>query len=449
MANPAVVAKWLALLVVMAAAAIAGGALAYKNVKNYRAYVAHELELLQKQHLFSARSMVDAFVAHQTLRGAATFARSDSPFETVRRGSWTRIAGAGERGSWRSGYFQKTKAMAVHGGLLCTGLMGQVDGDAEVWCFDGVRWTMLGGRGVNGSWEDHFNVHFLLSTGADLFAGVVDELWRWDGSTWHNLGSVSLPGARCQAYTGAVHNGALYLGTMDCGFRMFKYDDAGFRLETFGLGADEARALNVRYNGLYQLHRHADGKLYVGTVANFGSTSIFYIGDQDRLTGVGGDGLNGSWINPGFSFLLNFSTYKDKLIAVMARTPMVAGKFSPVWAYDGKEWQPVGQQQLPQRWHDMINFNASNIYRDRLIVGGGGLPAGNASAWILNDAGQFEELGGHGVNGSWGKPGQWQPMIPGHSAEYIYRFLVWEDKLVAGFGDGVGMAQIWIYEAAG
>ena len=59
--------------------------------------------------------------------------------------------------------------------------------------------------------------------------------------------------------------------------------------------------------------------------------------------------------------------------------------------------------------------------------------------------GRWREIGGNGVNGSWSP---WRTRMSGSrhaTGEYVYRLVEWRGRLIAGFGDASGAAQVWAY----
>ena len=160
---------------------------------------------------------------------------------------------------------------------------------------------------------------------------------------------------------------------------------------------------------------------------------------------IGGGGVQGSWLSPGSTYPLSFSSYQGQLVVTLNRNPQVAGNFVSIWALQGDQWHPVGARHAPGPWAETDNFNASLVYRNRLFVGAGGRPAGNAGVWVYDADGQWREIGGHGVNGSW-SAGRARMSGSRHAtAEYVYRLIEWRGRLVAGFGDATGAAQVWAY----
>jgi len=452
---------FIAIIFLATSLAIAGyiGTRIYTSYLNWQASLSsvwgsiRQLEIqnqqLETQYRFTTYNLSEDFVEHQQIRGDADF--GDVPaakLTAMLNGRWSKIAGDGEMDSWPSRYYIKTKALEVYDDDLCTGLLGPKSGDADIWCFDGKSWRQIGGDGLNGSWANNARyVTFLLADGQYLFAGVDETVWRFDGAAWEKIGDVSANMSGCIAYSGAMLDGDLYVGTMSCGFSLFKYDGSEFQSVSFSIPDNERNFLHQKYKGgIYELHPF-QGKLYIGSIAKFGTAGVFSYSKDGKLSKIGGDGVNGSWINPGFSYLESFTTYRDTLVVSGNRMPIAPQQFVSVWALQNDGWHPVGSNNMPLQWGSMINFNAVTNFNDTLIVAGGGIPAGLASVWAFTGEKGFQKIAGHGINGSWGEETDGR-MLPNSSAEYIYRLKIWRGKLVAGFGDSDGMAQIWQYEIA-
>lgn len=89
-------------------------------------------------------------------------------------------------------------------GSASTALNGTALGDAEVWkcadCATSPVWSRIGGDGINSSWADgaYQDASSLVSDGTNLYVGLGNnpanraEVWRWNGSTWSQVGGDGL-----------------------------------------------------------------------------------------------------------------------------------------------------------------------------------------------------------------------------------------------------------------
>ena len=98
---------------------------------------------------------------------------------------------------------------------------------------------------------------------------------------------------------------------------------------------------------------------------------------------------------------------------------------SPVWAWNGIEWKPLGIP--PENWMGMNNFNALLNFNGTLLVSAASIPGKDPSLWSLDKNGftQVNSLGS----------------LSDTPAQYIYRLVKWRGKVIAGFGDGLDMAK--------
>lgn len=400
---------------------------------------------LEVSERFSGRNLVDRSLRHQLTAPAAKFLQPERKQTLSLDGHWRQIGGAGQNdGSWDAGKFIKTKALETHDGKLCTGLLGDLSGDADVWCLTGDKWSQIGGDGLLGSWSNRFYVTFLYSHGSALYAGVDSEIWRFADKKWKKISNSDLPARKCTAYSATAVSNVVYFGVTNCGLRIYQYDANGFSQTPLGLKQE----LLAQYDGAYELHNWND-KLIIGAIAKFGTAGLFAyqydrVLEEHGISKIGGDGENRSWVNPGFTYPESISTHRGNLIVTFERTPMVQVPISSVWSFDGTQWAPLGTDQMPYLWPKMINFNASNSIEGTLLVAGGGLPNGLASIWRMDSDGIFHQLGGHGIAGSWGAENG--VISPKSTAEYIYRIEEWDGKVVVGFGDAPGLAQLWLYD---
>ena len=363
-------------------------ALQYRGQRDEVKHQSNQLWQQLSGHLDTARR----FVSYQSWRGYIL------PASTVRTGKWSRIDPG-----WPG--FSKTKALAVYNGMLCAGFLSEQPG-TEVWCLD-EKWERIG------HWPNRSYVPFLVSFDGDLYAGVDSEVWRYRGGEWTKTGSV---GQGCIAYSGHVHEGTLWVGSLRCGAALYRLH--GDRL--LHAGTIE----NRRYMGIYELHSH-DGNLYIGAAASYGSGAVFRYGRE--FTKIGGDGVNGSWLDPGFMWPESFASFDGKLIVSMSNA--TRSPASPFWAWDGTEWKPLGPP--PDGWAGMNNFNALLAFGECLLVSAGEIPGRRASVWAIGHSG-FVPVSRFGA-------------LANAHAEYVYRMIEWRGMAVAGFGDGPGMAQIWAF----
>lgn len=393
------------------------------------------LQRLEAFDRFSGRNLIPtAALRRQATAGPPRFLEPPVDPAFPIEGDWRLIGGEGL--GWDSADYEKIKAIEVHRDALCVG-MGVVEGGADVFCFDDGTWRQIGGDGIAGSWPSGSYVQVLFSHEGALFAGVDHELWRLADGEWRRVGAVGAD-ASCSAYSAIAVGATVYLGTTGCGLELFRVANDRLERVTLDLGGEEAR-----YSGIYELFEWQD-RLVIGAIAQYGPAGVFLFDPvSEGVRKIGGDGVNGSWINPGFSYPESFAVHRGNLVVSFNRVPQVQERISAVWTYDGDRWAPLGLRDMPALWYLMNNFNALLDAKGRLFVAGGGLPHGMASVWYMDEAGRFRQLGGGGLNGSWGDARN--IISQGSVAEYVYRLELWNDTLVAGFGDSPGLAQLWAF----
>jgi hypothetical protein len=402
----------------------------------------YRLQLLEARQDSLGQREGAAAEHEQAMRGAAGLPKSGQPSPFL-KGAWEKIGGSGVVPGWPDDY-SKTKALAVHEDRLYVGLARPNQGAPQIWRFDGAVWEKVGSAEIVPAWSRHSYVSALVSDGATLYAAIDDTVWAHDARQgWRQIGGDGRAGSWTRgnftnAYALALYRGRLVAG-MSGGTEAAVY--------SYGLGGWQkiAGAGDVRHTGVYELWSHTDGFLYAGLIARPGPTAVMRY-DGARWEKIGGDGVNGSWRNAGFTHALSFASLNGRLVVSMNRHPMVVGNFSSVWSFDGKAWQPVGLDHIPPLWGHMHSYNAVAAYAGRLVIGAGGHPAGNASVWEIADGTRPVMVGGHGLKGSWGGNEAWAlGLSSAGNMDYVYRLVTWRGDLVAGFGDDPGSAAVWRY----
>lgn len=434
--------------IVIAVPLVAGGIFVANEVAVKLVDLRYRLQLVEARQDALARVEAADAKREQMRRGPARLAGNAS--FSLGQGTWEPFANADLVPGWPED-FERSKALGVHGDHLYAGLSRPGAAAPQVWRSDGRRWEIVGREDFIPAWSGHKQVTALASTGTALFAAIDDTVWAYQPSRrWHCIGGAgafgSWPaGAYANAYALAAHDGTLFVGMHGGDAAVYAY--TGGRWEKIAGSGLRGSWSNARYRGVYELWVHTDGRLYAGLVANPGPTAVYRY-DGARWEKVGGDGINGSWTYPGLTYAFSFASVGGQLVVSMNRMPMVHDDFSSIWAFDGRGWNPVGLGHIPALWGAMQSYNAVASYRGLLLIGAGGIPAGNASLWTVRD-GRPEMIAGHGINGSWGKRergiADW--LDPGNN-EYVYRILEWRGDLIVGFGDDPGMAQLWRFRPA-
>ncbi len=327
--------------------------------------------------------------------------------------SWTRIGGDGINKSWPPANFTMIDSMTTYKGKLIAGLPGSTFSDSQVWEYDGNTWDVIGGQGVNSSWtpNTYADVWSLISDGTNLYAGLgtgtgKGEVWQYNGTSWSKIGgggvNSSWNGNYDRILAMAVYGGAVYAGT--------------------GQASTSGTAELWKYSG-------------------------------GSWTKVGGDGLNGSWVDLKYEFVESMTTWQNKLyVGLGANTGDNA-----LWQYDGTNWAqiggdctgactpnsgsapPSGSWSNTTGWGSELDSLAS--YNGKLYAGMG-IGTGNAVIWQCDpgctQSSGWTKIGGDGLNGSWAAS----------TYEKVYAMVVYNGSLYAGLGDSAGDGEVWQYDGS-
>jgi len=386
------------------------------------------------------RKINENYIAHPIIKHQ--YELGDAPLSISNKenynksGKWKLLVGPSIKGSWNSNNFIKTKALLTDENTLYVGLLADGD-DATVWKFSHDKWDKIGGEGVRKSWNKANYVTVLEKYQNSIYAGVDNQIWQYRNGEWENITPSDILPKGVTVYSMEPHQGKLYVGLTGGKPSILIYNGKTWSLEKLNTKLTGA-------TGIYELLSHTDGNLYAGTIMRLGFSAFVLKKEQGRWSVAGGNGVNNSWINTGNAAALSLTSYKEYLIVTFNRRPMAEGAFSPIWAFNGKSWNPVGARNIPPSWSKFENFNASINFNEKLIISAGGQPAGLSSLWEWRGD-KWLQIAGNGINKSWGKNNQ--PLSNGLSnSEYIYRMVKsGNNALYLGFGDGLGMAQIWRY----
>lgn len=323
--------------------------------------------------------------------------------------TWSQQAGNDIKGSWDlNGKFAVNAQVAI-GSDVYVGL-GNAVGDAEVWKWDGSTWTQIGGDGKNSSWADQTfeNVVSMNRNGNTLYAGLGStagdaEVWSCDTTTgcatWTKIGGDGINGGWAvntfeEVDSMTVMGGNLYvgLGLSANDARVYRWNGSTWTwVGGFGIGAPY-NAFTTGYEAVYSMSN--DGtNLYVG----FGSTA----GDADvwRLSGttwtqVGGDALNSSWPAATYETVISMRYFNSALYVGLGTT---AGE-AEVWAFNGTAWTKVGGDTVNTSW-DSASYEGVYSFTDdgTNLYAGLGTTAGDNEVWQYNGT-AWTKIGGDAVN---------------------------------------------------
>jgi hypothetical protein len=371
-------------------------------------------------------------------------------------GAWSKAGGNGHNGSWGASNdaYELVRVLQVYENRLCAGLMNRTPQDrGEVWCYDGQTWQQIAGNGAFGSWSPGsvMSVDSLAVLDGYLYAGTGSHLgmarvWRFDGTSWEQIGGDGLRGSWGGDMDGVwhlgVHQGALWAGlnAEDNGVPaalLYRFDGTGWELMTGQSGERGGWARSSGYNMAYVTA--SDGnRLFVGLAGRpFASADVWEF-DGASFRQIGGDGLNGGWSNPEIRFVEDLLVREGVLYAALQGSFTGGVKDPPVWKWDGSTWSAVGD--IPAEWVNDTIFNKLLDFRGELHVAAGG-PPGSGSVWKLVD-GTWTKIGGGGLNGS-----DWHLGPRAAGSQWIYGMADFSGRLYVGFASAgtSGAAQVWAY----
>ncbi len=205
--------------------------------------------------------------------------------------TWARIGGDGT--GWANSTFETVDSMAVYNGNLVAGL-GTTAGDAEVWQYNGTTWSQIGGDALNSSWTNatYERVRALGIFNGELYAGLGStagdgEVWKWNGSTWSQIGGDSLNSGWASAHE-HVTSFAAYKGKLNAGLGDSANTDAA--IYAYGGNAilqSATASQNTNWHHIAATYDGATMKIYIdGTLDNSASATLSML-DTSSLLSIG------------------------------------------------------------------------------------------------------------------------------------------------------------------
>ncbi len=308
--------------------------------------------------------------------------------------NWSRIGGNYINFSWGYYGYSAVQVMQNQGSYLYAG-MGNTTGAATVWQYDGTNWSLIGGQGVNGSWDPqkYEMVLSMASYKGKLYVGLGNtatatdqdgEIWCWDGTTWTKVGGNGL---------NSSWNAASHYGEID--------------------------AMAV-----------ANGYLYAGLGQGANDAEIWRY-DGTSWSKIGGDSLNNGWTNYAEN-VYSMSVYKGKLEVGLGRS---AGD-AEVWEWSGSSWNKIGGDTVNSGWDSTTYEEVESLvqYNGNLYAGLGS-GTGDASLWEFNGS-TWSKIGGDDVNSSW----------TSGTYEKVKTLAVYNGDLYVGLGNTAGDGEVWQYK---
>ncbi len=326
--------------------------------------------------------------------------------------TWSQQAGNDIKGSWDLNGKLAVNAQVAVGGNVYAGL-GNAVGDAEVWKWDGSTWSQIGGDGKNSSWPDqtYENVMSLAVNGTILYAGLGSsagdgEVWSCDTATscatWTKIGGDGINSSwpvnsveEVESMT--VMGGNLYVGlgiTATTDARIYKWNGTSW-LWVGGNGVSAPYNTAVWPAGSEGVYSLTnDGtNLYAGLGASAGDADVWKL-NGTTWSQIGGDGLNSGWVAATYETVISMRWFNGNLYAGLGLT---AGD-AEVWKYNGTTWSQIGGDTIASSW-DASSYEGVYSFTDdgTNLYAGLGLTAGDNEVWKYNGT-TWSQIGGDGLN---------------------------------------------------
>ncbi|GIW60377.1 MAG: hypothetical protein KatS3mg087_1443 [Patescibacteria group bacterium] len=355
--------------------------------------------------------------------------------------TWTRIGGDGVNSSWTAGTFEGAYALNFYGGNLYAGL-GNSANDADVWRWNGTSWTQIGGDSLNSGWTTGFEqVYSLTNDGTNLYAGLGNtagdaEVWRWNGTAWTRIGGDAINSSWANTTYEYVFSMDYFGGNLYAGLGLTANDAEVWRWNGTSwtqIGGDSLNSgWTTNYEGVYSLTN--DGtNLYAG-LGNTGGDDEVWRWNGTAWTKIGGDGVNSGYTSTTHT-IVQAMTYMGSSL-FMGHTSGNAGTEAEVWTFTGSTWARIGGNYVNNSWgfRGFQTVENMTVSGENLYAGMGSTNAGNAMVMQFDNT-AWSPIGGAGLNSSW---------TP-ETYEAVLSMISYNGNLHVGLGTTAGDAEVWRY----
>jgi len=216
--------------------------------------------------------------------------------------SWDKIAGDGT--GFASSYHARTLSV-YQDELYVSAWNGSTT--ALMYKFDGTTWTQVGGNSVNNSWDA--SIEYVWSTAVyngELYAGLGysptgdGEVWKWNGVTWTKVGGDNVGGLTSDLESVralAVYGGKLFAGAGDT-------DEVDAKVFVYGNNAILTSTATSQDTGWHHIAATYDGttmKIYIDGVLDSSTSNPGSIVNNSLPLYIGLNyGIRTSGMAPGF-----------------------------------------------------------------------------------------------------------------------------------------------------
>jgi len=422
----------------------------YLSLRAYDKYLelSHKFQTIEQKIEMHSNYIPFSITQHQKQRGSFDFDFSENSIFNS-NAKWKNVTGP-----WKRNYFTRSKGLIVWNDKLVVGLSGVKNGDALVYLYDNENWIKLPNNDNKNNFEIGINVFSLEVFNGKLYASIDNKVKIFEDNSWVIVGKnkdTELPwGKNYSAHVLEEHDGSLYLGLLGSGKkkRIFLLDKNTWIDQSNGMPEEHD---THKHTGVYDLQSHTDGYLYAAVYDDESHLFVYKKKTKnEKWEKIGGQGFNGSWINPFSTTGYDLTSHGKFLLLSKQRKPLSNANFSSIWAFNGIEWKPVGSSNVPAKWSELRDFNSIISFKNQIYVGAGDGNSGKASIWEYNKINDWKLIGGYGIRNSWGhrKSYRKSSSLVGLAfglagSEFIYNMIQWNNDLVVGFGDSPGASQIW------
>jgi hypothetical protein len=304
---------------------------------------------------------------------------------------WEMVGGQSFNGSWASNTYEYISSISSFGNDIVVGL-GSSANDAEVWRWNGSSWSQIGGDSLNSGWTTNYEeVTMLINYGGNLYAGLGNssgdaEVWRWNGTNWAPIGGDGQGGSWNTGYervrSAAVLNGQLFvgLGSTAGDAEVWQYNGSAWTK----IGGDTVADWNTGYEQVESMIAY-DNKLIIGLGNSTDDAEVWQY-NGSAWTKIGGDSVNGSWIPGTYETVRSLTAYAGDLYAGIGNSTGDA----EVWRFSDGSWSKIGGS-LNGSWGSSIeDIRSLTSFKGSLYAGTGTGANADANVWKFGDNGYLQ-----------------------------------------------------------
>lgn len=264
-----------------------------------------------------------------------------------------------------------------------------------MWRWNGTSWSQVGGDGINSSWSGVTRTTSMISDGTYLYAGIgssssaIGEVWRYNGTSWTRIGGGGVNSGwnatHRMIYSMAIYKGELYIGGYSAAVAagdLWKWNGSSWT-QIGGDGLNSGWNFTSTTNGEVGALTVYGDRLYAGVGAAAGDASL-WAWDGSSWTKVGGDDVNSSWTTATYERVGSLAVYNGQLYAGLGST----GSNGELWRYNGSTWAQVGGDSLNGGWSSSIeSVRSLQVYKGKLFAGLGDTANGDALVYAYGNNG--------------------------------------------------------------